>query len=98
FNRHGMAALEGYLPRARHATGGLAGLLAPVASAPSSVPDTSLAGPSAGPAMLQPLQQTLVFDAADAFAKGVESVEGGRSLMTVLRANAPTLKQMLGVK
>ncbi|EPA6640170.1 phage tail length tape measure family protein [Serratia bockelmannii] len=98
FNRHGMAALEGYLPRARHATGGLAGLPAPVASAPSSVPDTSLAGPSAGPAMLQPLQQTLVFDAADAFAKGVESVEGGRSLMTVLRANAPTLKQMLGVK
>lgn len=76
FNRHGMAALEGYLPRARHATGGLAGLPAPVASAPSSVPDTSLAGPSAGPAMLQPLQQTLVFDAADAFAKGVESVEG----------------------
>ncbi len=98
FNRHGMAALEGYLPRARHATGGLAGLPAPVASAPSSVPDTSLAGPSAGPAMLQPLQQTLVFDAADAFAKGVESVEGGRSLMTVLRANVPTLKQMLGVK
>lgn len=48
--------------------------------------------------MLQPLQQTLVFDAADAFAKGVESVEGGRSLMTVLRANVPTLKQMLGVK
>lgn len=76
FNRHGMAALEGYLPRARHATGGLAGLPAPIASAPSSVPDTSLAGPSAGPAMLQPLQQTLVFDAADAFAKGVESVEG----------------------
>lgn len=98
FNRHGMAALEGYLPRARHATGGLAGLPAPVASTPSSVPDTSLAGPSAGPAMLQPLQQTLVFDAADAFAKGVESVEGGRSLMTVLRANVPTLKQMLGVK
>ncbi|MDU7803800.1 MAG: phage tail length tape measure family protein [Serratia marcescens] len=98
FNRHGMAALEGYLPRARHATGGLAGLPAPVASAPSSVPDTSLAGPSAGPAMLQPLQQTLVFDAADAFAKGVESVEGGRSLMTVLRANVPTIKQMLGVK
>ncbi|HBH7048713.1 TPA: phage tail length tape measure family protein [Serratia marcescens] len=98
FNRHGMAALEGYLPRARHATGGLAGLPAPIASAPSSVPDTSLSGPSAGPAMLQPLQQTLVFDAADAFAKGVESVEGGRSLMTVLRANAPTLKQMLGVK
>lgn len=80
FNRHGMAALEGYLPRARHATGGLAGLPAPVASAPSSVPDTSLAGPSAGPAMLQPLQQTLVFDAADAFAKGVESVEGGAVL------------------
>lgn len=98
FNRHGMAALEGYLPRARHATGGLAGLPAPIASAPSSVPDTSLSGPSAGPAMLQPLQQTLVFDAADAFAKGVESVEGGRSLMTVLRANVPTLKQMLGVK
>ncbi|CVC81462.1 phage tail tape-measure protein [Serratia marcescens] len=98
FNRHGMAALEGYLPRARHATGGLAGLPAPVASAPSSVPDTPLSGPSAGPAMLQPLQQTLVFDAADAFAKGVESVEGGRSLMTVLRANVPTLKQMLGVK
>ncbi|ENF7218606.1 phage tail length tape measure family protein [Serratia marcescens] len=98
FNRHGMAALEGYLPRARHATGGLAGLPAPIASAPSSVPDTSLAGPSAGPAMLQPLQQTLVFDAADAFAKGVESVDGGRSLMTVLRANVPTLKQMLGVK
>ncbi|HEO8934407.1 TPA: phage tail length tape measure family protein [Serratia marcescens] len=98
FNRHGMAALEGYLPRARHATGGLAGLPAPIASAPSSVPDTSLAGPSAGPAMLQPLQQTLVLDAVDAFTKGIGTVQGERSVMTVLRANVPTLKQMLGVK
>lgn len=98
FNRHGMAALEGYLPRARHATGGLAGLPAPIASAPSSVPDTSLARPSAGPAMLQPLQQTLVLDAVDAFTKGIGTVEGERSVMTVLRANVPTLKQMLGVK
>ncbi|MFV1476684.1 phage tail length tape measure family protein [Serratia marcescens] len=95
FNRHGMAALEGYLPRVRHATGGLAGLPAPVASAPSSVPDAPLSGTQAGTAMLQPLQQTLVFDAADAFAKGAGSVEGGRSLMTFLRANIPTLKQML---
>ncbi|HIE4801215.1 TPA: phage tail length tape measure family protein [Serratia marcescens] len=98
FNNRGMDALSDWANRVHHATGGLAGIPAPAAPIPQTVPDSPLAGAPAGPAMLQPLQQTLVFDAADAFAKGVESVEGGRSLMTVLRANVPTLKQMLGVK
>ncbi|MBN5381459.1 phage tail length tape measure family protein [Serratia marcescens] len=98
FNRHGMAALNAWLPRAHHATGGLAGIPAPAAPMPHTVPEATPGSSEPGAAMLQPLQQTLVFDAADAFAKGVESVEGGRSLMTVLRANVPTLKQMLGVK
>ena len=48
--------------------------------------------------MLQPLQQTLLIDAVDVFTKGAGSVQGERGIMTVLRANIPTLKQMLGVK
>jgi hypothetical protein len=98
FNRNGMAALAGWMPHARHSTGGLAGLPAPVASAPSSVPDNPMANAGSGAMALQPLQQTLVFDAADAFSKGIQSVQGGRDVMTVLRANVPTLKQMLGMK
>ncbi|MEX7623189.1 phage tail length tape measure family protein [Serratia marcescens] len=98
FNRHGMAALNAWLPRARHATGGLAGIPAPAAPMPQTVPETAPGSSAPGAAMLQPLQQTLVFDAADAFTKGIGTVQGERGVMTVLRANVPTLKQMLGVK
>lgn len=98
FNRHGMAALNAWLPRAHHATGGLAGIPAPAAPMPQTVPETAPGSSAPGAAMLQPLQQTLVFDAVDAFMKGIGTVQGERGVMTVLRANVPTLKQMLGVK
>ncbi|WP_160125164.1 phage tail length tape measure family protein [Serratia sp. Z4] len=98
FNRHGMAALNAWLPRARHATGGLAGIPAPAAPMPQTVPEAAPGSPAPGVTMLQPLQQTLLIDAVDVFTKGAGSVQGERGIMTVLRANVPTLKQMLGVK
>ena len=98
FNRHGMAALNAWLPRARHATGGLAGIPAPAAPMPQTVPEAAPGSPAPGVTMLQPLQQTLLIDAVDVFTKGAGSVQGERGIMTVLRANIPTLKQMLGVK
>ncbi|EMO5817506.1 phage tail length tape measure family protein, partial [Raoultella planticola] len=45
FNRHGMAAVEGWLPRVRHATGGLAGIPAQNMPVPASVPETAMATP-----------------------------------------------------
>ncbi|BEL82525.1 hypothetical protein SM12BL3_38320 [Serratia marcescens] len=98
FNRHGMAALNAWLPRARHATGGMAGIPAPAAPMPQTVPEAAPGSPAPGVTMLQPLQQTLLIDAVDVFTKGAGSVQGERGIMTVLRANVPTLKQMLGVK
>ncbi|WP_431222200.1 hypothetical protein ACQ86O_17745 [Serratia sp. L9] len=98
FNRQGMAALDAWLPRTRHSTGGLAGIPAPFAPTPTSVPETKAATPAAA-APEQPLfQQTLVFDAGDAMSKGFESLGGRRSAFTFLQANAPTIRQMLGVK
>lgn len=42
------------------------------------------------------IQQTLVLDAGEVLDVGLKSVAGARALMTVIRANAPTIKQMLG--
>jgi hypothetical protein len=98
FNRQGMAALEGWLPRVRHSTGGLAGIPAPAAPVPTSVPETMMANAGAMAAPNVNVQQTLVLDAADLYVKGAQTVAGERQFMTMVRANVPTLKQMLGVK
>lgn len=97
FNRHGMAALEGWLPRARHATGGLAGMPASSVSRPQAVPETAMASP-ATPAAPVSLQQTLVIDGPEVFSAGIKSVAGSRDMITWVRANSDTLKQLLGVK
>lgn len=97
FNRHGMAALEGWIPRARHATGGLAGMPASSVSRPQSVPETAMASP-ATPAAPVSLQQTLVIDGPEVFSAGIKSVAGSRDMITWVRANSDTLKQLLGVK
>ncbi|NCG53839.1 tape measure protein [Serratia fonticola] len=98
FNRHGMAALEGWMPRVRHSTGGLAGIPAPAAAAPMSLPETKATSPAATAPEQQLFQQTLVFDAGDAMSAGFNSLGGKRSAFTFLQANAPTIRQMLGVK
>ncbi|HID4045059.1 TPA: phage tail length tape measure family protein [Pluralibacter gergoviae] len=96
FNRRGMAALEGWLPRVRHSTGGLAGIPAQNMPVPSSVPETPMATPAAGGSQPVSLQQQLVFDAGDAYTKGAQSLAGQRQFTTQLKAMVPTLKQWLG--
>ena len=96
FNRRGMAALEGGLPRVRHSTGGLAGIPAQNMPVPSSVPETPMATPAAGGSQPVSLQQQLVFDAGDAYTKGAQSLAGQRQFTTQLKAMVPTLKQWLG--
>lgn len=98
FNSRGMDALNDWANRVHHATGGLAGIPAPAAAAPMSLPETKAASPAAT-APEQPLfQQTLVFDAGDAMSAGFNSLGGKRSAFTFLQANASTIRQMLGVK
>ncbi|MCW2478830.1 phage tail length tape measure family protein [Candidatus Symbiopectobacterium sp. NZEC135] len=99
FNQRGIAALEDWAPRVRHATGGLAGIPAPVFNMPATIPEpaqrqSAAANDGAG----MPFQQTLVFDAGDAMSAGLKSLRGKREMFTFVQANAPTLKQMLGVK
>ncbi|UUE71092.1 phage tail length tape measure family protein [Pectobacterium aroidearum] len=99
FNQRGIAALEDWAPRVRHATGGLAGIPAPVFNMPAAIPE---------PAQRQsvsdddfsglPFQQTLVLDSGELIASGFKSLRGRREFFTFVQANAPTLKQMLGVK
>lgn len=97
FNRHGMAAVEGWLPRVRHATGGLAGIPAQNMPVPATVPETAMATPAA--AVTQPisLQQQLVFDAGEAYTAGAQTLAGQRQFTTSLKAQVPTLKQWLGL-
>lgn len=98
FNRHGMAALEGWMPRVRHSTGGLAGIPAPAAAAPMSLPETKAASPAATVPEQPLFQQTLFFDAGDAMSAGFNSLGGKRSAFTFIQANSSTIRQMLGVK
>ncbi|MBK5072577.1 tape measure protein [Budviciaceae bacterium CWB-B4] len=44
------------------------------------------------------IQQTLVLDSAEAFSSGINTIGGKRSMLTFIRANAPTLRQELGIK
>lgn len=97
FNRHGMAALEGWMPRVRHSTGGLAGIPAPASAALTSLPEKSVASSGATTAPNVNLQQTLVLDAAELYVAGAQTVAGQRQFVTSVRANLPTLKQMLGI-
>ncbi|KHS86514.1 phage tail length tape measure family protein [Pectobacterium carotovorum] len=99
FNQRGIAALEDWAPRVRHATGGLAGIPAPILNVPATIPEPAQrqsAADSDGAGM--PFQQTLVFDAGEAMAAGWKSLRGKREFFTFVQANTPTLKQMLGVK
>lgn len=97
FNRHGMAAVQGWLPRVRHATGGLAGIPAQNMPVPASVPETAMATPAA--ASLQPisLQQQLVLDPSEVYTAGAQTLAGQRQFITSLKAQVPTLKQWLGL-
>ncbi|WP_159185840.1 phage tail length tape measure family protein [Klebsiella pneumoniae] len=97
FNRHGMAAVEGWLPRVRHATGGLAGIPAQNMPVPATVPETAMATPSAAGTQPISLQQQLVFDAGDAYTAGAQTLAGQRQFTTSLKAQVPTLKQWLGL-
>lgn len=97
FNRHGMAALEGWLPRVRHATGGLAGIPAQNMPIPATVPETAMATPAAASQQPVSLQQQLVFDAGEAYTAGAQTLAGQRVFMTTLKAQVPTLKQWLGL-
>lgn len=99
FNQRGIAALEDWAPRVRHATGGLAGIPAPAFNMPATIPE-----PSQRPSTTDsdgagiPFQQTLVLDSGELISSGFKSLRGKREFFTFVQANAPTLKQMLGVK
>ncbi|HIH9924107.1 TPA: phage tail length tape measure family protein [Klebsiella pneumoniae] len=97
FNRHGMAAVEGWLPRVRHATGGLAGIPAQNMPVPATVPETAMATPAAAGTQPISLQQQLVFDAGEAYTAGAQTLAGQRQFTTSLKAQVPTLKQWLGL-
>lgn len=97
FNRHGMAALDGWLPRVRHATGGLAGIPAQNMPVPTSVPETAMATPSAASQPPISLQQQLVLDAAEVWTTGAQTLAGQRQFTTSLKAQVPTLRQWLGL-
>lgn len=97
FNRHGMAALEGWLPRVRHASGGLAGIPAQNMPVPASVPETAIATPSAASQQPISLQQQLVLDPSEVYTAGAQTLAGQRQFITSLKAQVPTLKQWLGM-
>ncbi|HED9670927.1 TPA: phage tail length tape measure family protein [Klebsiella pneumoniae] len=97
FNRHGMAALEGWLPRVRHATGGLAGIPAQNMPVPATVPETAMATPAAASQQPISLQQQLVLDPSEVYTAGAQTLAGQRQFTTSLKAQVPTLKQWLGL-
>lgn len=97
FNRHGMAAVEGWLPRVRHATGGLAGIPAQNMPVPTSVPETAMAAPAAASQQPISLQQQLVLDPSEVYTAGAQTLAGQRQFTTSLKAQVPTLKQWLGL-
>ncbi|HBV3140296.1 TPA: phage tail length tape measure family protein, partial [Klebsiella pneumoniae] len=84
FNRHGMAAVEGWLPRVRHATGGLAGIPAQNMPVPASVPETAMAAPAAASQQPISLQQQLVLDASEVYTAGAQTLAGQRQFTTSL--------------
>lgn len=97
FNRHGMAAVQGWLPRVRHATGGLAGIPAQNMPVPATVPETAMATPTAASQQPISLQQQLVLDPSEVYTAGAQTLAGQRQFTTSLKAQVPTLKQWLGL-
>lgn len=97
FNRHGMAAVQGWLPRVRHATGGLAGIPAQNMPVPATVPETPMATPAAASQQPISLQQQLVLDPSEVYTAGAQTLAGQRQFTTSLKAQVPTLKQWLGL-
>ncbi|MCU8824979.1 phage tail length tape measure family protein, partial [Klebsiella quasipneumoniae] len=97
FNRHGMAAVQGWLPRVRHATGGLAGIPAQNMPVPATVPETAMATPAAASQQPISLQQQLVLDPSEVYTAGAQTLAGQRQFTTSLKAQVPTLKQWLGL-
>lgn len=97
FNRHGMAAVQGWLPRVRHATGGLAGIPAQNMPVPASVPETAMAASSGASMPPISLQQQLVLDPSEVYTAGAQTLAGQRQFITSLKAQVPTLKQWLGL-
>ncbi|MDT9799872.1 phage tail length tape measure family protein [Klebsiella oxytoca] len=97
FNRHGMAAVQGWLPRVRHATGGLASIPAQNMPVPTSVPETAMATPAAASQQPISLQQQLVLDPSEVYTAGAQTLAGQRQFTTSLKAQVPTLKQWLGL-
>ncbi|EAR3632790.1 phage tail length tape measure family protein [Salmonella enterica] len=97
FNRHGMDAVRGWLPRVRHATGGLAGIPAQNMPVPASVPETTMATPTAASQQPISLQQQLVLDPSEVYTAGAQTLAGQRQFTTQLRSQVPTLKQWLGL-
>ncbi|MDU7879469.1 phage tail length tape measure family protein [Klebsiella michiganensis] len=97
FNRHGMDAVKGWLPRVRHATGGLAGIPAQNMPVPTSVPETAMATPAAASQQPISLQQQLVLDPSEVYTAGAQTLAGQRQFTTSLKAQVPTLKQWLGL-
>ena len=77
------------------------GIVNPIArpAAPSYTPEPANADDTTSAGTSSPLlQQTLLFDAGQAMQAGFDSVEGKRAFMTIIRANAPTIRQSLGIK
>ncbi|HIC8812964.1 TPA: phage tail length tape measure family protein [Klebsiella pneumoniae] len=97
FNRHGMSAVEGWLPRVRHASGGLAGIPAQNMPVPATVPETAMATPSVASQQPISLQQQLVLDPSEVYTAGAQTLAGQRQFTTSLKAQVPTLKQWLGL-
>ncbi|MBW5893112.1 phage tail length tape measure family protein [Pectobacterium polaris] len=97
FNHRGIAALDDWAPRVRHATGGLAGIPAPAFNMPTAIPEPA-ERQSRADSVPPTLQQTLVLDSGELFSSGVKTLAGKREMLTFVRANAPTLKQILGVE
>lgn len=97
FNRHGMAAVEGWLPRVRHATGGLAGIPAQNMPVPTAVPETAMATPAATSQPPISLQQQLVLNPSEVYTAGAQTLAGQRQFTTQLKVMVPTLKQWLGI-
>lgn len=97
FNRHGMDAVKGWLPRVRHANGGLAGIPAQNMPVPASVPETAMATPAAASQQPISLQQQLVLDPSEVYTAGAQTLAGQRQFTTSLKAQVPTLKQWLGL-
>ncbi|PVY74793.1 phage tail length tape measure family protein [Pectobacterium versatile] len=97
FNQRGIAALDDWAPRVRHATGGLAGIPAPAFNVPTTIPEPA-ERQSRADSVPPTLQQTLVLDSGELFSSGVKTLAGKREMLTFVRANAPTLKQILGVE